>query len=151
MFLKIDLRSRYHQIQVQNEDIPRTAFRTHYGHYERTVISFGLKNAPAPFMDYMNRIFKSYLNKFVVVFLDDILIYLRTQEKHDEHLRMVLQILRDRKLYAKLSKCEFWMKEVKFLVMQCHKGELQLIPARLRLWQNGNCQLPLQKLGVSQC
>ena len=107
VFSKIDLRSGYHQIRVRGEDIPKTAFRTRYGHYEYTVMSFGLTNAPAVFMDYMNRVFHPFLDKFVVVFIDDILIYSKTEEEHAEHLRTVLQILKEKKLYAKLSKCEF--------------------------------------------
>ena len=90
---------------MRDEDIPKTAFKTRYGHYEYTVMSFGLTNAPAVFMDYMNRIFRPYLDKFVIVFIDDILVYSKTEEEHADHLRTVLQILRDRKLYAKLSKC----------------------------------------------
>ena len=93
----------YHQIRVQNEGISKMAFRTHYRHYEYTVISFQLTNAPTVSMDYMNQIFRPYLDKFVVVFIDDILIYSRTEKEHVEHLRLVLQILKERKLYAKLS------------------------------------------------
>ncbi|XP_061366444.1 uncharacterized protein LOC133309664 [Gastrolobium bilobum] len=115
VFSKIDLRSGYHQIKIKTEDIPKTAFRTRYGHYEYLVMPFGLTNAPAVFMDYMNRIFRPYLDQFVVVFIDDILIYSKDKEEHKEHLRIVLQILKDKQLYAKLSKCEFWMEEVKFL------------------------------------
>ncbi|XP_057733960.1 uncharacterized protein LOC130949182 [Arachis stenosperma] len=103
----IDLRSGYHQIRVRDEDIPKTTFRTRYGHYEYTMMSFGLTNAPVVFMDYMNRIFRPYLDKFIIVFIDDILVYSKSEEEHADHLRTVLQILRDRKLYAKLSKCEF--------------------------------------------
>jgi len=115
IFSKIDLRSRYHQIRVKAEDIQKTAFRTRYGHYEYQVMSFGVTNAPAIFMDYMNRIFHPFLDQFVVVFIDDILIYCMTLEEHKEHLRIVLQILKEKRLYAKLSKCEFWLEEVKFL------------------------------------
>ncbi|WOG95151.1 hypothetical protein DCAR_0414454 [Daucus carota subsp. sativus] len=115
-FSKIDLRSGYHQLKIKAEDIPKTAFRTRYGHYEFLVIvSFGLTNAPATFMDLMNRVFKKYLDKFVIVFIDDILIYSKTEAEHAEHLRMVLGILRKEKLYAKFSKCEFWLKKVQFL------------------------------------
>ncbi|XP_052116535.1 uncharacterized protein LOC127746656, partial [Arachis duranensis] len=99
VFSKIDLRSGYHQIRVRGEDIPKTAFRTRYGHYKYTVMSFGLTNAPAVFMDYMNRVFRPFLDKFVVVFIDDILIYSKTEEEHAEHLRTVLQILKEKKLY----------------------------------------------------
>ncbi|KAK8557933.1 hypothetical protein V6N12_010156 [Hibiscus sabdariffa] len=115
LFSKIDLRSGYYQMRVNEEDVPKTAFRTRYGHYEFLVMPFGLSNAPAAFMDLMNRIFKSYLDKFVVVFIDDILIYSQTKEEHAEHLRIVLQTLRDKQLYDKFSKCAFWLNEVIFL------------------------------------
>ncbi|WMV33463.1 hypothetical protein MTR67_026848 [Solanum verrucosum] len=114
-FSKIDLRSGYHQVKVRECDIPKTAFRTMYGHYEFVVMSFGLTNAPAIFMDLMNRVFKPYLDSFVVVFIDDILIYSHSEEEHMGHLRVVLQRLREEKLYAKYEKCEFWLKEVAFL------------------------------------
>ncbi|XP_020997190.1 uncharacterized protein LOC110272407 [Arachis duranensis] len=106
VFSKINLRSGYHQIRVKEDDIPKIAFRTCYGHYYFTVISFGLTNAPAVFMDYMNRVFRPFLDKFVVVFIDNILVYSKTVEKHKEHLRIVLQILKERKLYVKLSKSD---------------------------------------------
>ena len=115
VFSKIDLRSGYHQLRVRVEDVPKTAFRTRYGHYEFLVMPFGLTNAPAVFMDYMNRIFRPYLDKFIVVFIDDILIYSKNEEEHREHLGIALRVLRDHQLYAKLSKCEFWLNEVKFL------------------------------------
>ncbi|XP_027913892.1 uncharacterized protein LOC114173604 [Vigna unguiculata] len=115
IFSKIDLRSGYHQILVKPEDVQKTAFRSRYGHYEYVVTPFGVTNAPAIFMDYMNRIFRPWLDKFVVVFIDDILIYLKTREEHVDHLRVVLTILRDHQLYGKLSKCEFWLDEVQFL------------------------------------
>ncbi|XP_063950154.1 uncharacterized protein LOC135152907 [Daucus carota subsp. sativus] len=114
-FSKIDLRSGYHQLKIKQEDIPKTAFRTRYGHYEFLVMAFGLTNAPAAFMDLMNRVFKPYLDKFVIVFIDDILIYSKTTEDHATHLRMALETLRREKLYAKFSKCEFWLQEVQFL------------------------------------
>ena len=115
VFSKIDLQSGYHQILVKADDVQKTAFRSQYRHYEYVVMPFGVTNAPAVFMDYMNRIFKPFLDKFVVVSIDDILIYSKTQEEHVEHLRVVLGILREKQLYAKLSKCEFWMDEVQFL------------------------------------
>ncbi|KAL4026661.1 hypothetical protein IC575_015098 [Cucumis melo] len=108
VFSKIDLRSGYHQLRIKDEDIPKTAFRSRYGHYEFIVMSFGLTNAPAVFMDLMNRVFREFLDTFVIVFIDDILIYSKTEAEHEEHLRMVLQTLRDNKLYAKFSKCEFY-------------------------------------------
>ncbi|XP_049357897.1 uncharacterized protein LOC125822529 [Solanum verrucosum] len=114
-FSKIDLRSGYHQVRVRDQDIPKTVFRTRYGHLEFLVMSFGLTNAPATFMDLMNRLFKPFLDVFVIVFIDDIMVYSRSEEDHANHLRQVLQILRDRKLYAKFSKCEFWLRSVAFL------------------------------------
>src|ERR1044072_1820914 len=112
---KIDFRSGYHQIRVKKEEIQKTAFRTRYGHYEYLVMPFGVTNAPAVFMDYMNRIFHPSLDRFVVVFIDDILVYSKNEEEHREHLRQVLQILRAKKLYANAAKCEFWLEEIKFL------------------------------------
>ena len=97
------------------EDIPKTAFRTRYGHYEFLVMPFGLNNAPAAFMELMNRIFQPLLDDCVIVFIDDILVYSRSNQEHDKHLRDVLSILREKKLYAKFSKCEFWLKEIAFL------------------------------------
>jgi len=115
VFSKIDLRSGYHQIKIRPEDIPKTAFSTRYGLYEYLVMSFGLTNAPAHFMYLMNSMFMPELDKFVVVFIDDILIYSKNEEEHAEHLRIVLQRLREHKLYAKFTKCEFWQKKVQFL------------------------------------
>jgi hypothetical protein len=115
VFSKIDLRSGYHQIKIRPSDIPKTAFSTHYGLYELLVMSFGLTNAPAYFMYLMNSIFMTELEKIVVVFIDDILIYSKNEEVHVEHLRIVLQCLTEHKLYAKFSKCEFWLDSVKFL------------------------------------
>ncbi|GKA71380.1 putative reverse transcriptase domain-containing protein [Tanacetum coccineum] len=110
-FSKIDLRSGYHQLRVHDDDISKTAFRTRYGHFEFTVMPFGLTNAPAVFMDLMNRVCKPYLDKFVIVFIDDILIYSKMKEDHENHLRLMLDLLRKEKLYAKFSKCEFWLQE----------------------------------------
>jgi len=114
-FSKIDLRSGYHQMKIRPEDIPKTAFVTRYGQYEFTVVSFGLTNAPAYFMNMMNKVFMDELDKFVVVFIDDILIYSSTAEEHEQHLRVVLEKLRQNQLYAKFSKCDFWLKKVAFL------------------------------------
>jgi hypothetical protein len=115
IFSKIDLRSGYHQLKIQESDIPKTAFRTRYELYEYTVMSFGLTNAPAYFMYLMNKVFMEYLDRFVVVFIDDILIFSKAMEEHEEHLRLVLEKLRSNQLYAKFSKCEFWLTEVTFL------------------------------------
>ncbi|GKA48469.1 putative reverse transcriptase domain-containing protein, partial [Tanacetum coccineum] len=114
-FSKIDLRSGYHQLRVREEDIPKTVFRTRYGHFEFTVMPFGLTNAPAIFMDLMNRVCKPYLDKFVIVFINDILIYSKSEEEHEVHLKTILDLLKKEKLYAKFSKCEFWLQEVQFL------------------------------------
>jgi hypothetical protein len=115
VFSKIVLWSGYHQLKVRECDIPKTAFVSRYGLYEFTVMSFGLTNAPAYFMYMMNKVFMEYLDKFIVVFIDDILVYSRNEEEHKGHLRLVLQQFRDHKLYAKLSKCVFWLKQVAFL------------------------------------
>jgi hypothetical protein len=115
VFSNIDLQSGYHQIKIRASDIPKTAFSTQYGLYEFLVMSFGLTNAPAYFMYLMNSVFMNELDKFVVVFIDDILIYSKSKAEHTKHLRIVLQRLRDHKLYAKFSKCEFWLDRVKFL------------------------------------
>ncbi|RVW81511.1 Retrovirus-related Pol polyprotein from transposon 17.6 [Vitis vinifera] len=115
VFSKIDLRSGYHQLRVRSEDVPKTAFRTSYGHYEFLVMPFGLTNAPAAFMDLMNRVFKPYIDQYVVVFIDDILVYSKSREEHERHLSIVLQTLRDKQLYVKLKKCEFWLDKVSFL------------------------------------
>ncbi|GKF50467.1 putative reverse transcriptase domain-containing protein, partial [Tanacetum coccineum] len=114
-FSKINLRSGYHQLRVYKDDIPKTAFRTRYAHFEFTVMPFGLTNAPTIFMDLMNRVCRPYLDKFVIVFIDNILIYSKTQEEHVEHLRLVLEPLKKEKLYDKFSKCELWLREVQFL------------------------------------
>jgi hypothetical protein len=115
VFSKIVLRFRYHQLKIRECGIPKTAFVSRYDLYEFTVMSFGLTNAPAYFIYMMNKVFMEYLDKFVVVFIDDILVYSRNEEEHEGHLRLVLQKLRDHKLYAKLCKCEFWLKQVAFL------------------------------------
>ncbi|KAK5775591.1 hypothetical protein PVK06_043497 [Gossypium arboreum] len=131
VFSKIDLRSGYYQLRIRDSDIPKTAFRTRYGHYEFLVMPFGLTNAPAVFMDLMNRIFRPYLDRFVVVFIDDILVYSRDETEHAEHLRLVLQILRDRQLYAKFSKCEFWLREVSFLGHVVSASGIRVDPSKI--------------------
>ena len=110
----IDLRTGYHQLRVREIDIPKTAFRTRYRHFEFMVMPCGLTNAPTAFMDLMHRVFQPYLDQFVVVFVDDILIYSQSECEHEYYLRIVLQLLRDHQLYAKFSKCEFWLTEVRF-------------------------------------
>ena len=111
-FSKIDLRSGYHQVKVRVEDVEKTAFRTRYGHYEFVVILFGFTNAPTIFMDLMNRVCRLMLDRLVIVFIDDILVYSKTREQHEEHLREPLGVLRCERLYAKFSKCEFWLRDV---------------------------------------
>src|SRR5438132_4600697 len=114
-FSKIDLRSGYYQLKIRPQDTPKTVFVTRYGLYEFLVMSFGLTNAPTYFMNLMNKIFMEELDKFVVVFIDDILIYSKSAEEHERHLRVVLEKLRAHELYAKFSKCEFLLQEVAFL------------------------------------
>ena len=114
VYSKINLRTGYHQLRVRDTDIPKTAFRTRYGHLEFTVMPIGLTNALAAFMDLMHRVFQPYLDQFVVVFVDDILIYSQSEWEHQCHLRIVLQLLRDHQLYAMFSKCECWLTEVRF-------------------------------------
>ncbi|GJR93716.1 reverse transcriptase domain-containing protein [Tanacetum coccineum] len=136
IYSKIDLRSGYHQLRVREEDIPKTAFRTRYGHYEFQVMPFGLTNAPAVFMDLMNRVCKPYLDKFVIVFIDDILIYSRNEEEHASHLRIILELLRREKLYAKFSKCEFWIRIVQFLGHLIDSQGLHVDPAKIEAVKN---------------
>ncbi|KAI3725446.1 hypothetical protein L1987_65234 [Smallanthus sonchifolius] len=137
-FSKIDLRSGYHQLRVQEDDIPKTAFRIRYGHYEFMVMPFGLTNAPVVFMDLMNRVCKPYLDKFVIVFIDDILIYSKTKSDHEQHLRLVLDLLRKEQLYAKFSKCEFWLKEVQFLGHIVNDKGIHVDPAKIETVKNWN-------------
>ena len=131
VFSKIDLRSGYYQLRVKEGDVPKTAFRTRYGHYEFLVMPFGLTNAQAAFMDLMNRVFRPYVDQFVVVFIDDILVYSKDAQEHEQHLRIVLETLREKKLYAKLSKCDFWQKEVSFLGHIVSAEGIRVDPAKI--------------------
>ncbi|GJR66765.1 reverse transcriptase domain-containing protein [Tanacetum coccineum] len=131
VYSKIDLRSGYHQLRVREEDIPKTAFRTRYGHYEFQVMPFGLTNAPAVFMDLMNRVCKPYLDKFVIVFIDDILIYSKNKKEHKEHLKQILELLKKEELYAKFSKCEFWIPKVQFLGHVIDSEGIHVDPAKI--------------------
>ncbi|GJS46076.1 putative reverse transcriptase domain-containing protein [Tanacetum coccineum] len=130
-FSKIDLQSGYHQLRVHEDDIPKTAFRTRYGHFEFTVMPFGLTNAPVVFMDLMNRVCRPYLDKFVIVFIDDILIYSKTKEEHEMHLGLILDLLKKEKLYAKFSKCEFWLQEVQFLGHVVNNDGIHVDPSKI--------------------
>jgi hypothetical protein len=130
-FSKVDLRSGYHQIKISLEDVPKTAFSTRYGLYEYLVMSFGLTNASAHFMYLINFVFMPELDKFVVVFIDDILIYSKSKEEHARHLRVILQRLRNYQLYAKFSKCAFWLKEVLFLGHIISAEEIIVDPSKV--------------------
>ena len=116
---------------MKDVDVPKTTFRTRYGHYEFLVMPFGLTNAMAAFMDLMNRVFHPYMDQFVVVFIDDILVYSKDAQEHEQHLKIVLQILRERKLFAKLSKCDFWLKEVSFLGHIVFVEGIRVNPAKI--------------------
>jgi hypothetical protein len=129
---KIDLRSGYHQLKIWESDIPKTAFHTRYGLYEYTVMSFGLTNAPAYFMYLMNKVFMEYLDRFVIVFINDILVFSKTMEEHEEHLRLVLEKLRSIQPYAKFSKCEFWLTEVTFLGHVISAGGVSVDPGTVK-------------------
>ncbi|KAD4180259.1 hypothetical protein E3N88_28850 [Mikania micrantha] len=130
-FSKIDHRSGYHQLRVHDDDIPKTAFRTRYGHIEFLVTPFGLTNAPAVFMDLMNKVCRPYLDEFVIVFIDDILIYSKTKKDHETHLRLILELLKKEQLYAKFSKCEFWLKEVQFFGHVVDQQGIHVDPAKI--------------------
>ncbi|GJY62448.1 putative reverse transcriptase domain-containing protein, partial [Tanacetum coccineum] len=124
-------RSGCHQLRVREEDIPKTAFRTQYGHYEFQVMLFGLTNAPAVFMNLMNRVCKSYLDKFVIVFIDDILIYSKSKQEHEKHLKLILELLKKEQLYAKFSKCEFWIPKLQFLGHVIDSQGIHVDPAKI--------------------
>ncbi|GJY41017.1 putative reverse transcriptase domain-containing protein [Tanacetum coccineum] len=132
VYSKINLRSGYHQLRVQEDDIPKTAFRTRYGHYEFQVMPFRLTNTLAVFMDLMNRVCKSYLDKFVIVFIDDILIYYKNKEEHEEHLKLILGLLKKEKLYAKFSKCEFWLSKIQFLGHMIDSEGIHVDPTKIK-------------------
>ncbi|GJW03457.1 putative nucleotidyltransferase, ribonuclease H [Tanacetum coccineum] len=136
IYLKIDLRSGYHQLRVREEDIPKPTFRTRYRHYEFQVMPFGLTNAPAVFMDLMNRACKPYLDKFVIVFIDDILIYSRNEKEYEEHLKTILELLKKEELYAKFSKCEFWINTVKFLGHVIDSSGIHVDPTKIEAVKN---------------
>jgi hypothetical protein len=146
VFSKIDLRSGYHQLKIRASDIPKTTFITPYGLYEYTIMSFGLSNAPAYFMYLVNKIFMKYLDKFVVVFIDDILIFSKNEEEHDKHLHMVLQKLRENQLYAKLNKCEFWLIEVSFLGHIISVGGISIDPSKVKDMLNWNTSQNLSEV-----
>ncbi|GJW96599.1 putative reverse transcriptase domain-containing protein [Tanacetum coccineum] len=135
-FSKIDLRSGYHHLRVHGDDIPKTAFRTRYEHFEFTVMPFGLTNAPAVFMDLMNRVCKPYLDKFVIVFIDDILVYSKSKDEHEVHLRLVLELLKKKELYAKFSKCEFWLQEVQFFGHVVNQNGIHVDPSKIEAVKN---------------
>nr|GFA15786.1 putative reverse transcriptase domain-containing protein [Tanacetum cinerariifolium] len=136
VYSKIDLRTGYHQLRIREEDIPITAFRTRYGHYEFQVMPFSLTNAPAVFMDLMNRVCKPYLDKFVIVFIDDILIYSKNKEEHEEHLKPILELFKREQLYAKFSKCDFWLESVQFLRHVIDSEGVYVDPAKIEAIKN---------------
>nr|GEX05693.1 putative reverse transcriptase domain-containing protein [Tanacetum cinerariifolium] len=131
VYSKIDLRSGFHQLRVREEEIPKTAFRTRYGHYEFQVMPFGLTNAPSVFMDLMNRVCKPYLHKFVIVFIDDILTYPKNKQEHEEHLKLTLELLKKDELYAKFSMCEFWIPKVQYLGHVIDSQGIHVDPAKI--------------------
>ncbi|GKB96317.1 putative reverse transcriptase domain-containing protein, partial [Tanacetum coccineum] len=153
VYSKIDLRSGYHQLRVREEDIPKTAFRTRYGHYEFQVMLFGLTKTPAVFMDLMNRVCKPYLDKFVIVFIDDIMIYSKNKKEHEKHLKLILQLLKKEQLYAKFSKCEFWVPRVQFLGHVINSQGIYVDPAKIesvRDWESPKTTMEIcQFLGLA--
>ncbi|GKB54627.1 putative nucleotidyltransferase, ribonuclease H [Tanacetum coccineum] len=136
VYSKIDLRSGYHQLRIKEEDIPITAFRTRHSHFEFQVMPFGLTNAPAVFMDLMNRVCKPYLDKFVIVFIDDILVYSKDKEEHEKHLNIILEFLKKERLYAKFSKCDFWLDSVQFLGHVIDRNGVHVDPAKIEAIRN---------------
>ncbi|GJU16186.1 putative reverse transcriptase domain-containing protein [Tanacetum coccineum] len=152
-YSKIDLRSGYHQLRVRDEDIPKTAFRTRYGHYEFQVMPFGLTNVPVVLMDLINRVCKPYLDKFVIVFIDDILIYSRNKEEHANHLRIILELLKKEKLYAKFSKCDFWISIMQFLGHVIDSQGIHVDPAKIKavkIWASSTTPIEIRQfLGLA--
>ena len=153
IFSKIDLRSGYHQVRVAEEDIPKTAFRTRYGHYEFLVMPFGLTNAPATFMALMNNIFHPYLDKFILVYLDDILVYSKDMEEHTKHLRLVFQLLREHRLFAKMKKCEFGKTSVEYLGHEISEKGIEVEKEKVKAimnWKEPTCVKDVQSfLGLA--
>ncbi|GJT95251.1 putative reverse transcriptase domain-containing protein [Tanacetum coccineum] len=135
-FSKINLCLGYHHLRVHKVDISKTQFRKRYGYFEFMVMPFGLTNAPAVFMDLMNRVCKPYLDKFVIVFIDDILIYSKSKEDHEVHLKIVLELLKKEKLFAKFSKCEFWLQEVRFLGHVVSSDGIYVDPSKIEAVKN---------------
>ncbi|GJV71507.1 putative reverse transcriptase domain-containing protein [Tanacetum coccineum] len=136
VYSKIDLRSGYHQLRIKDEDISITAFRTRYGHYEFQLMPFGLTNALAVFMDLMNRVCKPYLDKFFIVFIDDILVYFKDEEEHGKHLKIILELLKNERLYAKFLKCDFWLDSVQFLGHVIDRNGVHVDPAKIETIKN---------------
>ena len=138
VFFKIDLRSGYHQLRIREHDVVKTVFHSRYGHYEFLVMPFRLTNAPTTFMDLMNQVFRPFLDQFVIVFIDDVLVYSRSEEKHEQHLRATLKTLREHRLFVKFSKCEFWLERVQFLGHVIIGAGIQVDPTKIEVvvsWQ----------------
>ena len=135
-FSKIDLRSGYHQLKVREYDVHKTDFWTRYGHYEFVVMPFGITNAPAAFMDLINRVCRPILDKSIIMFIDDILIYSKSKEDHENQLQEVLEVLRTEQLYGKFSKCDFWLQEVQFLEHHISREGIKVDPAKIEAVMN---------------
>jgi hypothetical protein len=148
IFSKIDLQLGYHQVRIKDENTSKTTFRTRYGHYEFTVVSFGLSNAPSIFICLMNGVFRDYLDKFVIVFQDDILVYSKTEEEHEQHLRMVLQVLREHQLYAKLTKCSFYQRQIHYLGHIISEEGIVVDPEKVQAIQEWPYQGMWKKLDI---
>ncbi|GJV68865.1 putative reverse transcriptase domain-containing protein [Tanacetum coccineum] len=136
VYSKIDLRSGYHQLRFKEEEIPITTFRTRYGHFEFQLMPFGLTNALDVFMEFMNRVCKPYLNKFVIVFIDDILVYSKDEEEHEKHLKIIFELLKKERLYAKFSKCDFWLDSIQFPGHVIEKKGVHVDPAKIKAIKN---------------